>query len=96
MKADTLAEIKVERELYEKNEKKLVNKFLKARKIYNKKKRTTAADKASYKSLKVTTNTKMEKLMTKFETYRREMLMSFSDEQDSVNSQNAESGAVTT
>lgn len=41
MKADTLAEIKVERTKYENNEKQLVNKFLKERKIYNKKKRPT-------------------------------------------------------
>jgi len=80
MKADTLAEIKVERTAYEKAEKVLVTKFLKSRKSYNRKKRPSKKQKDDFVLIKSETNTKMEKLMTTFESYRREMLMSFSDE----------------
>lgn len=42
------------------------------------------------------TNAEMEKIMMNFETYRREMSMSFSDEQDESIKLNAKSSEVTT
>ena len=86
MKKDVTAEIAKEREIFKKKEDKLVKLFIVQRDAVEKKRVPSDKDIQGLNAFRDETDKKMEKMMSKFESYRRDVLMSWSETQDQVSS----------